>query len=205
MFKRLAAEFVGTAIMVGSGCLSIKLGMPSIIVSASFGLSVFLAILLFRDISGAHINPAVSIAFYRTGHLEKNALIPYIIVQFLGGISAAVMVGEYGMTSFSVDLSIGIFIEIIITFLLMFGIYIIITYTDKTILVSLGVGFIVALLAFLFGQFTGASMNPARTLGPNLISGEISTIPIFLISTTLGALIAAEIYNMWNKKGNFPN
>ena len=203
MLKRLVAEFIGTGIMVGSGCLSIRMGMPSIVVSATFGISVFFAILLFRDTSGAHINPAVSIAFYRSGHLEKNALIPYVSVQLLGGIIAAIIVGDYGMTSFSVDLSVGVIIEIMITFLLMSGIYLIIIQTDKTLFVSLGVGFIVAILAFIFGQYTGASMNPARTLGPNLISGEISSIPIFLVSTIIGALLAAELYNYWiNKRQN---
>jgi len=204
MLKRLSAEFTGTAIMVGFGCLSIKMGMSSVVVSAVFGISVFLAIFLFRDISGAHINPAVSIAFYRSGHLESKALIPYISVQFLGGLLAAIIIGDHGMTSFSVDLSIGIFIEIMITFILMSSIYLVILKTDKTIFVSLWVGFVVALLALFSGKYTGASMNPARTFGPNLISGQFSSLPIFLLSTTIGALIASELYNLLKKnRGNW--
>ncbi len=195
MLKRVCAEFFGTAIMVFLGCYSIKIGFSNFWISSTFGFAVFIAILLFRNTSGAHINPAVSIAFYRTNHLEKKALIPYILAQILGGISAAMLVGKYGSTTFNIVLGYGIIIEIFITFLLMSSIYFIISKTDNTSVVSIWVGSVVGLLALIFGKFTGASMNPARTFGPNVISSEVTSIPTFFISTILGALLAAELYN----------
>jgi aquaporin Z len=78
----------------------------------------------------------------------------------------------------------------------MLSIYFIISKTDNTIIVALWVGFVVALLALIFGSFTGASMNPARTFGPNLISGEISSIPIYFISTIIGAVLASQCYKI---------
>jgi len=199
MLKRLGAEFFGTALMVSVGCLSIKLGLSNFLIYSAFGIAVFIAILLLRNSSGAHINPAVSIAFYRSNHLEKNALLPYIFAQLLGALAGALVVGQHGPTTFNVDIGLGIMIEIMITFLLMMGIYFIISKTDDTRIVALWVGFVVALLAFFFGSYTGASMNPARTFGPNLISGEISLIPIYWITTIIGAVLASQCYKILEK------
>ena len=200
MLKRACAEFFGTAIMVFLGCYSIRLEYSNLLISATFGIAVFIAILFFRNISGAHINPAVSLAFYRTNHLEKNALIPYIFAQILGGICGALFVGKYGFTEFKVELGYGILIEIFITFILMSSIYFIISKTDNTNIVSIWVGSVVGILALIFGRFTGASMNPARTFGPNMISNEFTSIPTFFISTIIGALLAAELYNSIKNK-----
>ena len=131
--------------------------------------------------------------------MEKNALLPYIFAQLLGALAGALIVGQHGFTNFKVDLGVGIIIEVMITFLLMMGIYFIISKTDDTRIVALWVGFVVALLAFFFGPYTGASMNPARTFGPNLISGEISVIPIYWITTIIGAVLASQCYKILEK------
>ena len=202
MLKRLGAEFLGTGMMVSLGCLSIKLEWSSLWISFTFGAAVFIAILLLRNTSGAHINPAVSIAFYRTGHLERKAILPYILAQLLGALVGVSMIGQYGYTDFNVNIGMGIFIEIIITFLLMLSIYFIIFKTDDTRIVALWVGLVVAVLAFLFGSFTGASMNPARTFGPNIISGQISSIPIYFVSTIIGAVLASHCHNLIKKSSD---
>ena len=199
MLKRLGAEFFGTGLMVSFGCLSIKLGLSNLIISSTFGVAVFLAILFFRNNSGAHINPAVSIAFYRSGHLEGRALLPYILAQLLGALAGASIVGQYGFTIFNIELGLGFIIEVFITFLLMMSIYLIISKTDDTRIVALWVGLVVALLAFIFGSYTGASMNPARTFGPNIISGELYSIPIYTVSTIIGAVLASQCYNLIKK------
>lgn len=202
MLKRLGAEFLGTGMMVSLGCLSIKLEWSSFWISFTFGVAVFIAILVLRNTSGAHINPAVSMAFYRTGHLERKALLPYILAQLLGALVGSSMIGQYGYTDFNVNIGMGIFIEIIITFLLMLSIYFIISKTDDTRIVALWVGLVVAVLAFLFGSFTGASMNPARTFGPNIISGQISSIPIYFVSTIIGAVLASQCHNLMKKSSD---
>ena len=193
MRTEFLSELVGTFLMVYIGCYSIKAGHSPVIISCSFGFAVFMVILTSRKYSGAHINPAVSIAFSITGQLERKMLIPYLIAQFTGGIIAAYLVGDFGATEFSVSTISGIGIEILITFVLMMSIYLTIFRTDSDLIVALIVGSVVACLAFIFGTYTGASMNPARTLGPNFISNSISVIPIYLISTTFGSCLAAYL------------
>jgi len=196
MWRRGMAEFFGTALMVGVGCGSIALGASDIVVSISFGIAVTVAILIFHPISGAHINPAVSLAFFRSGHLEKEALIPYIIAQISGATVAAYILHGVGPTQITEDVSLPAagLIEIFITFSLMASIYWIVLRSQTHISIAVFVGFVVALLAFLFGPTTGASMNPARTFGPNLISGEVASIPFYSFTTAFGACIAAEIF-----------
>ncbi|MDG1549112.1 MAG: aquaporin [Candidatus Poseidoniaceae archaeon] len=193
MRTEFLSELVGTFFMVFIGCYSIKAGYSPMIISCSFGFAVFIVILTSRKYSGAHINPAVSIAFSITGQLENKLLVPYLIAQFTGGIIAAYLVGDFGATEFSVDTSFGIGIEVLITFVLMMSIYLTIFRTDNDLIVALIVGSVVACLAFIFGTYTGASMNPARTLGPNLISNSISVVPIYLISTIFGSCLAAYL------------
>ena len=199
MRKEFFSEFLGTFTMVFIGCLAIKMDYSVPVVSFAFGFAVFLVILLSRRFSGAHINPAVSIAFTVTGQLERRLLPAYIVAQLGGGLCAAIIIGEFGATEFSTSYSNGIMIEVIITFLLMFGIYLTIWQTDSDAYVAVAVGSIVGLLAFYFGQYTGASMNPARTFGPNIVSSALNQIPIYLISTVIGALIAAILAKKLNK------
>ena len=191
MRTEFLSELIGTFVMVLIGCYSIKAGYSPAIISFSFGFAVFMVILTSRKYSGAHINPAVSIAFSITGELDKKMLMPYLVAQFIGGIIAAYLVGDFGATEFSVNTSTGIGIEILITFILMMSIYLTIFRTDSDLIVVFVVGSVVGCLAFIFGTYTGASMNPARTLGPNLISNSTTVIPIYLISTILGSCIAA--------------
>ena len=91
------------------------------------------------------------------------------------------------------NFNLGITIEIFITFALMMSIYLTIWHTDNDVMVGVIVGIIVALLALYFGPYTGASMNPARTIGPNLASDVIANIPVYLISTITGAILAALV------------
>ena len=200
MRTEFLSELVGTFVMVFIGCYSIKAGYSSAIISFSFGFAVFIVILTSRKYSGAHINPAVSIAFSITGQLDKKMLTPYLFAQFIGGITAAYLVGDFGATEFSVNTSTGIGIEILITFVLMMSIYLTIFRTDSDLIVAFVVGSVVACLAFIFGSYTGASMNPARTLGPNLIANSTTVIPIYLISTILGSCIAAFVIKTKSSK-----
>ena len=200
MRTEFLSELVGTFVMVFIGCYSIKAGYSPAIISFSFGFAVFIVILTSRKYSGAHINPAVSIAFSITGQLDKKMLMAYLSAQFIGGIIAAYLVGDFGATEFSVNTSTGIGIEILITFVLMMSIYLTIFRTDSDLIVAFVVGLVVACLAFIFGSYTGASMNPARTLGPNLIANSTTVIPIYLISTILGSCIAASVIKTKSSK-----
>ena len=188
MWNRYVAEFSGTFLMVLLGCGSIALGWSSLAVSITFGVAVFTAIMIFQPISGAHINPAVSIAFAANGNLEREALPGYIIAQCLGGWAAALIVLA-GHTTPSVSISQAWGIEIAITLLLMYSIHVLVRRKVNLFYLALGVGSMVGILAFLFGGFTGASMNPARTLGPNIVNGEGNLI-LYIVAPVIGAVLA---------------
>ena len=182
--------------MVAVGCGSIALGAPGWLVSFAFGAAVTMAILVLQPISGAHINPAVSIAFTRSGHLEKEALGPYIAAQLAGALTAAWMLGGIGPTQLADDVNMiqGTAIEVFITFALMASIYWIVVKSETHVSIAFLVGATVAVLAYFFGPLTGASMNPARTFGPNIVNGMSSSVPFYSLTTVAGALLAAEMY-----------
>ena len=197
--RRLLGEFLGTGVMVGVGCGSIAAGAPSAIVCLAFGAVVTAMILVFGPWSGAHINPAVSIAFWLDNQLEGRMVAPYILAQSLGGMVAAWFVNGAGPTLPASGVGFGswIMIEVAITCLLMMSILLVVDRTERRSVVAVVVGGAVAVLAWVAGPATGASMNPARTLGPNLVAGEIAVVPVYVVATTLGAALAWWINARW--------
>ncbi len=195
MRKAVVGEFLGTALMVGIGCGSVAMGASHPVISLTFGVVVTLAILLFGPLSGAHINPAVSIAFWRDGALEQGRVVPYIGAQCLGALCASLLVQGAAPTVVDPQLSLleGFFIEVGITAVLMVSILFVVQRTSSRPAVALWVGATVGVLAFLAGPLTGASMNPARTFGPNLLNGLWYTLPFYFTATCLGAWLACDI------------
>ncbi len=188
MWNRYFAEFSGTFLMVLLGCGSVALGWGSLGVSLAFGFGVFAAIMIFQPISGAHINPAVSIAFAAKGDLEAEALPGYIIAQCIGAwIAAMIVVAGSTVPTVSSGMSWGI--EIAITLLLMYSIHVLVRRESSLFVLALGVGSMVGIMAFFFGEFTGASMNPARTLGPNIVNGEGNLI-LYTVAPVIGAVLS---------------
>ena len=182
------AEFSGTFLMVFIGCGSVAMGWSPILVSLSCGLAVFLAIMIFQPISGAHINPAVSIAFAANGDLETKALPGYIISQCIGAWFAALIVVS-GETIPKVSTTNSWIIEISITLLLMYSIHVLVRRKASLLYLALGVGSMVALLAFIFGKYTGASMNPARSLGPNIVT-DAGNLILYTVAPVVGAVLS---------------
>ena len=136
----------------------------------------------------AHINPAVSIAFAAKGNLETWALPGYIIAQCMGAWLAAMIVVS-GETIPSVPLEQAWGIEITITLLLMYSIHVLVRRNASLFTLALGVGLMVSILSFTFGKFTGASMNPARTLGPNIVTGSGDLI-LYIVAPVIGAVLS---------------
>ena len=182
MKRQAAGEFLGTALMVSVGCGSVAWGASHVAVSLTFGAVVTLAILLFGAWSGAHINPAVSVAFWRDGQLEGRLLPAYMVAQYAGALFGASLVAGAAPTSVVPS----------ITLALMASILFIVQRTSSRPVVAVWVGATVALLAFLAGPLTGASMNPARTFGPNALNVMWASLPFYVVSTTLGAWLAVD-------------
>lgn len=195
MSRQAFFEFLGTALMVGLGCGSIYYGASHAWISMTFACAVMLAILLFGNLSGAHINPAVSIAFWREGELENGQLLLYIAGQMAGGLVAAIALGGAGPTVVASDLTLieAFAIEVSITMLLMLSIFAVVRTEPSIVVLAVWVGATVGLLAYLTGPATGASMNPARTFGPNLVSGLWASLLFYGTSTVLGAWFACDI------------
>lgn len=198
MTRQLSAEFIGTFIMVLCGTGAIVIGWNHIWISAAFGLSVTGMIYLFGSTSGAHINPAVTIAFWLSGRFPGNDVLPYSIVQILGGLSASLLllvvypdIGNYGMTLPNGSVIGNALFEIFLTFILMFVIIYMSTGSKEVgVWTGAGVGLAVFLAAYLGGPISGASMNPARSIGPAIASGNLTALWIYLIAPPVGAGLA---------------
>ena len=142
MQREATGEFLGTALMVCGGCGSVALGAEHGLVSFSFGAVVTLAILMFGPFSGAHINPAVSVAFWRDGQLEGRLVPVYLLAQFLGGLAGAVVVGGAAPTTLEPSLTLleGFAVEVAITVVLMTSILWIVQRTSSRPHVAVWVG-----------------------------------------------------------------
>lgn len=193
MWKRGGIEATGTFTMVFVGCGSVALERSSLEISFAFGAIVALVIIGIGRWSGAHINPAVSIAFWYRGNLSTSDTIAHVLGQLVGALFAGILLNGAGPTVRNTSWVNLIGIEILITFLLMASILWIIRRTEQWIPIAVVVGSTVAVLAFVFGKYTGASMNPARTFGPNLVSGDGLIIPLYFVCTIIGAVLAVVV------------
>jgi aquaporin Z len=150
------------------------------------------------NVSGAHINPAVTLGFVFAGRLKAKEAIPYVISQMLGAIIAAGVLRflfpgheSLGSTLPGVSLLRSFVMEVLLSFILMFVVLNVSTgHMEKGIMAGVAVGGTVALAALMGGPMTGASMNPARSLGPALISGNLSSVWIYLTAPVVGAFLA---------------
>lgn len=209
--RRALAEFIGTFSLVFAGCAAIvstaETGGPGGFgIAFTFGLTLFVMVASLGHISGAHFNPAVSIAFTLSGKLEREVAPFYIGAQVAAGIVAALILysifGDSGnlgatQTAESIDAGQAMIIEVILTFFLMFVITAVATDGRAAgNLAPLAIGFTVLLDALWGGGLTGASMNPARSFGPAVISGTGSFEDVFIygLAPVIGAIIATFTY-----------
>lgn len=177
-------------------------GVPSSQIPLVFGLTVTAMIYALGHISGAHFNPAVTLAFAVARHFPWKEVLVYCVAQFLGAIAASGLlyfvlphgVG-FGATLPSVPLLPALAWEAVLTFFLMFVIIAVATDTRAVgIMAGFAIGATVTLDAIVGGPVTGASMNPARSLGPALFQGQFSSLWIYFIGPAIGAVAAALIY-----------
>lgn len=198
------AEGIGTFALVFAGCGAIvandtfdgALGHTGI--SLVFGFIVMAMIYSVGNISGAHINPAVTLGFFFAGRLERRLVFPYISSQILGAIAAAVVLRflypeheTLGATLPGSTLLRVFVMEVLLSFLLMFVILNVSTgHMEKGIMAGVAVGGTVAMEALIGGAMTGASMNPARSLGPALVSGHLEHLWIYILAPVLGMFLA---------------
>ncbi len=204
LHKNLTAEFIGTFALVfcGTGAMTIDEVTGGTVthpgIAITWGLIVMAMIYAFGEISGAHFNPAVTIAFSYARKFRKSHILPYITAQCLGAIAASLLLlflfpeaESYGATVPSTDNLRAFIIEFLLTFFLMVVIINVSTGSKEIgIIAGIAVGGVVLLEAMFAGPITKASMNPARSLGPALVSGNISILWLYFLAPVSGALAA---------------
>ena len=201
------AEALGTfaLVLAGAGAVmtSVATGAPDHTgVALTFGLVVMACIYIFGGVSGAHINPAVTLALAVTGRLPWARVAPYVAAQCAGAIAAAVVLREIlgpvasvGATLPTVGIWQSFGLEVLLTGFLLLAVMAVVSGSAEFRRFSgIIVGGVVALEAMWAGPLTGASMNPARSLGPALASGELGSLWIYLTAPVVGAIVAAVLY-----------
>lgn len=213
--RKLLAEFVGTFALVfaGTGAIVINDITGGVIshvgVALTFGLVVLAMIYAVGDLSGAHLNPAVTIGFFAGRSFPAREVPPYILSQFLGAIAASLTLRllfpqhlTLGGTHPSGSTMQSFFLELILTTILMFVILNVSTAAkERGVIAGIAVGSVIALGALFVGPISGASMNPARSLAPALVSMRLDGIWIYLIAPILGAILAVFICRLMHAEG----
>lgn len=198
----LAAEAIGTFTLVFAGCGAIAVGtLGSAGVAAAFGLAIMVMIYALGHVSGAHFNPAVTAAFAVGRHFPMTRVMPYWAAQVGGAIAgAALLRATLGDVPLGVTQPSGSDIqslawEGVLTFFLMLVIVAVATDTRAVGQgAAIAIGGTVALGALVGGPISGASMNPARSIGPAIVSGDLSDLWIYLVAPPIGAIAAVLVY-----------
>jgi MIP family channel proteins len=202
--KKCFAEFLGTFALVFAGTGAIVINDVSggavthVGIALTFGLVILAMIYAVGDISGAHFNPAVTTAFWLSGRFPAWSVLPYIASQSVGALAASVILrllfsahSTLGATLLTASEMQSFILELILTFLLMFVILNVSTGAkEKGITAGIAVGAVIALEALFAGKICVASMNPARSLAPALVSGRMEHLWLYLLAPMLGSCLA---------------
>lgn len=205
--QRYISELIGTFALVfcGPGAIimnDVSGGAVSHVgIAITFGLIVMAMIYSIGEISGAHINPAVTIAFWASGRFDKREVLPYITAQIIGALLASSILyflfpthETQGATLPSDTVIQSFILEVILTFILMFVIIKVSTGSKEIgTMAGIAIGGTVGLEAMFAGPITGASMNPARSIAPALFSGHTEHLWLYIIAPIIGALLAIVV------------
>lgn len=208
--KKYFAEFIGTFILVfcGTGAIVINEISGGVIthsgIALTFGLVVLAMIYSIGDISGAHMNPAVTIAFALSKKFPWNNVLPYCAAQITGALLASLILkllfpfNQFlGSTLPHGSETQSFILEFLLTFILMFVIFNVSSGAkEKGISAGIAVASVVALAAMFAGPICGASMNPARSIAPAIISGHIQHLWLYIMAPVTGASFAFFIFKL---------
>ena len=201
--KSYIAELIGTFALVFAGTGAIIINdlsggaITHVGVALTFGLIVLTMIYTLGDVSGAHLNPAVSFGFWSARRFPTRKLLPYVAFQISGALLASATLKilfpqhqTLGATIPSGSLLQSFLLEIILAFFLMFVIInVSVGAKEKGLMAGVAIAAMVGLEAMFAGQISGASMNPARSIAPALLSGRISELWIYIFAPLIGAFL----------------
>jgi len=204
--KALTAEFVGTFALIFIGAGAGAIGAGGLVgVALAHGLVLVAVAAAYGPISGAHINPAVTIALWFGRQIKAAEAVGYIVVQVLGGIAGAFVLrfvlGGTGsglgatVLAGSVSPTQGLVVEAVLTFFLVNTIYNTAVSGKAGNLAPAAIGLSLAFCILMGGPLTGASVNPARTLGPAIVAGNYADLWVYLVGPVIGGLAATLLYD----------
>ena len=202
--KKLAAEFFGTFILVFTGTGAIVTNDVSngavthVGIALTFGLVVLALIYALGEVSGAHFNPAVTFGFWMAGRFPGKSVPPYMAGQCSGALFASALMrllfpahDTLGATQPAGSAMQSFVLEIVLAWFLMLVILSVSSGSkEKGITAGIAVGAVIGLEAMFAGPVTGASMNPARSVAPALVSGHLDHLWVYLVAPVLGACLA---------------
>jgi len=210
--KKYIAELIGTFALVFCGTGAIVINdvtngsVTHVGIAITFGLIVMAMIYAFGNISGAHINPAVSIAFAITDRFETKELLPFIIAQVIGGFLASLSLWlmfpthETLGSTLPFDTAMQSFIlELILTYILVLVILFVSQNKAVTQFAGVAIGATVLLEAMFAGPISGASMNPIRSIAPAVVSGHLEYLWVYIFATIIGAVLASLTWIFFEK------
>jgi len=214
--RKYLAELLGTFALVfcGTGAIVINQETSGAIshvgIAITFGLIIMSMIYALGNISGAHLNPAVSFAFFLSGRFAGKEVLPYVLSQLSGAFLASLTLRYLfpanellGSTLPSGSASQSFILEFLLTFFLMLVIINVATGSkEQGMFAGLAIGSTVLLEAMFAGPVCGASMNPARSLAPAIVSGHTEHLWVYLTATTAGAVLAIPAWKYLSSKQN---
>lgn len=221
--KKYFAEFIGTGVLVTFGCGSavaantllgnsgaaLPLAFSTLLIAFAFGLSIVAMAYSIGNVSGCHINPAVSLAMLISGKLNMKDFIGYVAAQFLGAIAGAALLcvffgsnaslgtNGYGAASaLGTGVAAAFLVEVVLTFVFLLAILGVTSKAENSSVAGLVIGLSLVLIHILGIPFTGTSVNPARSFGPALLAGgqALSQVWLFIAAPLVGAALAAIVY-----------
>lgn len=217
--KKYIAEFIGTLILVlfGTGIAAFS-GGDLVATALAFGLAIVAAAYVIGNISGCHVNPAVSLAMFLKGELSLGELIGYVFGQVLGALAgsgilylilsttdistASLGANGYGaLSATNISLMGAIITEIVLTCVFIYTILGVTSDNKKSSVAGIVIGLTLTFVHLLGINLTGTSVNPARSLAPAIILGgkALSQVWVFIVAPLIGAVLATIIYKFVNK------
>lgn len=207
--KKYIAELIGTFVLVFVACgtaaaIGCEVTGGYLAVAIVFGLVIVAMAYSIGNVSGCHINPAVSIAMLISGKMTVTDFIGYVVAQFIGGIlGAAAMIPFLGMECgfganglFNDSALKSLAIEVILTFIFVLAILGVTSKPEYSKVAGLVIGGSLTLVHLIGIHFTGTSVNPARSFGPALFNGSLGTVWVFIVGPLLGGALAAVIWKL---------